>query len=708
MDTNAAPDAPGPPPEDGADLGRWALAQFPIAIAVYDRDNRLVTANDEMVRLSGLDRAGLVGRRLDELLPVPPFEEFARIGDEVLRTGRAVRADNYFVSPGDGRERAWASFFTPVKDADGRTRGLSLAALDVTAEYRARQRLALVNDAGARIGTTLDMDRTAAELAESTVGRFADFVAVDLLPDGPGSDGETGRPGAGEAVELRRTARRWAVPEDPSTPAPAPLNDTYRCPPHSPPALALATGKAARHRGDEPAVRSWAEDTPALPPAVRDRGVGSLLTVPLAAHDTVSGLALFVRHPDTEPFDDHDLLLAEEITARAAVCVENARRYARERAVALTLQRSLLPARLPGHAAVEVTSRYLPATAQAGIGGDWYDVIPLSGARVALVVGDVVGHGLQASATMGRLRAAVRTLADIDLPPDELLTHLDDLVVQLSQDRAAQARDGDAGDEAGETDASCLYAVYDPVSRRLVAASADHPPPVLVTPDGTARFLELPAGPPLGVGGLPFEALELEVPEGSLIALYTDGLVEGNGAGSGEEGARLLRRTLSGPVGGLERACDDVLATLLPERPADDVALLLARTRALDAERVGSWELTDHPASVADARKRVTAQLAAWGLDELAFTTELVVSELVTNAIRHAAPPIRLRLIRDSALICEVSDGSSTSPRMRRARAFDEGGRGLLLVAQLCRRWGTRFTAGGKTIWAEQPLPAAA
>ncbi|MFI0741812.1 SpoIIE family protein phosphatase [Streptomyces sp. NPDC021100] len=711
MDTNAAPDAPGPPPDDAADLGRWALAQFPIGIAVYDRDNRLVTANDEMIRLSGLDRDGLTGRRLDELLPGPPFAEFARIGDEVLRTGRAVRADNYFVSPGDGRERAWASFFTPIKDADGRTRGLSLAALDVTAEYRARQRLALVNDAGARIGTTLDMDRTAAELAESTVGRFADFVAVDLLPDGTGAGGEAGRPGAGEAVELRRTARRWSVPEDPAGPAgPSSPDGSYRCPPHSPPALALAAGKPARHRGDEPAVRSWAEDTPALPPAVRARGVGSLLAVPLAAHDTVSGLALFVRHPDTEPFDDHDLLLAEEITARAAVCVENARRYARERAVALTLQRSLLPARLPGHAAVEATSRYLPATAQAGLGGDWYDVIPLSGARVALVVGDVVGHGLQASATMGRLRAAVRTLADIDLPPDELLTHLDDLVVQLAQDRAAQARDGDAGDEAGETDASCLYAVYDPVSRRLVAASADHPPPVLVTPDGTARFLELPPGPALGVGGLPFESLEVEVPEGSLLALYTDGLVEGRGSGSGPdgEGGRLLRRTLARPAAELERVCDDVLAALLPERPADDVALLLARTRALEADRVSTWELTDHPASVADARKRVAGQLAAWGLEELAFTTELVVSELVTNAIRHAAPPIRLRLIRDGALICEVSDGSSTSPRMRRARAFDEGGRGLLLVAQLCRRWGTRFTAGGKTIWAEQPLSAAA
>ncbi|MEH6379628.1 SpoIIE family protein phosphatase, partial [Streptomyces sp. KLMMK] len=431
-----------------------------------------------------------------------------------------------------------------------------------------------------------------------------------------------------------------------------------------------------------------------------------VLAVPLGARGATLGVALFVRYPGTEPFDADDLLLAGEIAARAGVCVDNARRYAVERSVALTLQRSLLPGRLPEPTAVEVTSRYLPAGAQAGVGGDWFDVIPLSGARVALVVGDVVGHGLQASAVMGRLRAAVRTLADLDLPPDELLTHLDDLVVQLAQDQAAERLPG----TVRETGATCLYVVYDPVSRSCVLARAGHPAPVLVTPGGTARFLDIPGGPPLGLGGLPFESAELQLPEGSLLALYTDGLIESHDhdIGAGLDG---LRTALSGPAAPLEQTCDAVLDALLPrrpERPKDDIALLLARTRALDASQVRSWDLPAERSTVAEARKFASEQLTAWGLEELGFTTELVVSELVTNAVRHAYAPIRLRLIRErSSLICEVSDASSTSPRMRRARVTDEGGRGLLLVAQLTERWGTRFTAEGKTIWAQQPLAAA-
>ncbi|WP_372411320.1 SpoIIE family protein phosphatase [Streptomyces luteireticuli] len=679
MDTHAGQDPQGKR-YDPAAFGEWAFVQFPIGIAVYDRDNRLVRVNDEMIRLVGMTEEEMRGRRMTEFLSGRPFEEFAAVAARVLRTGVPVRTDDYFPAPADGRERATACFFTPLTDPDGTVQGVSIAALDITEEYRAQQRLALVGDVSARIGTTLDAGRTAVELAEATVGRFADAVGVDLL-----------EPGAPEgALTLRRTA--WRTVTDGEAPGPPGGTAPYAVPPGSPPALALASGKPSLHRIDEPGVREWARAC-GIPPD----GARSLLLVPMNARDSVLGLALFVRAGTTEPFDAHDLPLAEEIGTRTAVCIDNARRYARERSVALTLQRSLLPARLPSHSAVDVTSRYLPATSQAGIGGDWYDVIPLSGARVALVVGDIVGHGLQASATMGRLRAAVRTLADIDLPPDELLTHLDDLVVQLSQDRAAE------GDEPREMGASCLYAVYDPVTRRCVMARAGHPPPVLVTPDGPARFVDLPEGPHLGVGGLPFESLELELPEGSLLALYTDGLVGGDGPAPGA-GSETLRELLGRSTGSLDRTCDQLLGALLPERPADDIALLLARTRALDRGQVAGWELTPHPSSVADARKRVLAQLGEWGLEELAFTTELVVSELVTNAIRHAEPPVQLRLIRNGALICEVSDGSSTSPRMRRARAFDEGGRGLLLVAQLCRRWGTRFTAGGKTIWAEQPL----
>nr|QIY92889.1 SpoIIE family protein phosphatase [Streptomyces sp. S1D4-11] len=333
------------------------------------------------------------------------------------------------------------------------------------------------------------------------------------------------------------------------------------------------------------------------------------------------------------------------------------------------------------------------------MGGDWFDVIPLSGARVALVVGDVVGHGINAAVTMGRLRTAVHTLADMDLPPEELLAHLDDLVIRLAEEE-------DQNDEAIATavlGATCLYAVYDPVTRRCTMARAGHPPPAIAVPGGSVTFPDLPAGPPLGLGALPFESAELEL-QGSLIALYTDGLIETCDQDI-DVGLTRLSDVLPKPGLVLEDLCTLVVDALLTGPQTDDVALLLARTRALSPNQVASWDLPTDPAIVASARSLTVRQLTEWGLEELEMTTELVVSELVTNAIRHATGPIRLRLIRQDVLICEVSDTSNTSPRLRHARTTDEGGRGLFLVAQMTRRWGTRYIAAGKLIWAEQDLP---
>ncbi|NGO11882.1 SpoIIE family protein phosphatase [Streptomyces sp. HC44] len=363
----------------------------------------------------------------------------------------------------------------------------------------------------------------------------------------------------------------------------------------------------------------------------------------------------------------------------------------------LTLQRRLLQYHRPAQPAVETAMRYLPAEPQTGVGGDWFDVIPLSGARVALVVGDVVGHGINASATMGQLRSAMRTLADVDLPPDELLTQLDDLILEEIEEGI---------ESAGEVGATCLYAVYDPVSRHCTLASAGHLAPAVVMPDGSVGFIPLVPGPPLGVGGLPFEATEVRLPEGSLLVLYTDGLVE-NRNRDVDAGLQKLVQVLAEPSRSLEATCDNVVTALLPEQPDDDVALLVARTHALGPSHVASWDLPATPVVVADARRRAADQLTTWGLQDAVPTTELIVSELVTNAIRHASAPIQLRLIRTAALICEVSDASSTAPHLRRARTLDEGGRGLFLVGQLAERWGTRHTPTGKTIWAEQhpPLP---
>ncbi|GAA5707868.1 hypothetical protein Save01_08741 [Streptomyces avermitilis] len=355
---------------------------------------------------------------------------------------------------------------------------------------------------------------------------------------------------------------------------------------------------------------------------------------------------------------------------------------------------------------MEVACRYLPAAAQLGVGGDWYDVIPLSGARVALVVGDVVGHGIHAAATMGRLRTAVRTLADIDLPPDELLTHLDDVVIRLSAEVSSEASAQTDTESAGDIGATCLYAVYDPVAGRCTLARAGHVLPVVMARDGIADILELPAGPPLGLGGLPFEAAEIDLPEGSLIALYTDGLVEALDHDI-EAGLTRLCHALAQPSASLEATCDTALDALLPAgRPHDDVALLLARTHTLGERQVVTWDVDADPAEVARARAHVSEQLTTWGLEELDFTTELVVSELVTNAIRYGRPPIQLRLIHDRTLMCEVADAGSTTPHLRRARVFDEGGRGLFLVAQLAEHWGTRHARRGKTVWAECALGA--
>lgn len=383
----------------------------------------------------------------------------------------------------------------------------------------------MLDDASVRIGRILDLTRTAEELVDLVVPRFADFASVDLFQSVMEGDEPTSE-GWADLVALRRVAH---VSLDPGTPEAAiALGGTDVYPPHSPPMRALRTGQAVLSTSGDPGLERWLQGMPARAAKLREgraRGltVTSVLAVPLIARGTTLGVAMLVRtRPD--PFNEDDSTLARELAGRAALSVDNARRYTRERTAALTLQRSLLPRGSVRQSAADVACRYLPIDARAGVGGDWFDIISLSGARVGLVVGDVVGHVIQASATMGRLRTAVQTLADVDLPPDELLAHLDDLVLRLTADDETGAPTG--ADETGAPGATCLYAVYDPVSRRLIAAGAGHPPPVILEPGGATRVLDVSAGPVLGVGGLPFEATEVELPEGSLVALFTDGLVE--------------------------------------------------------------------------------------------------------------------------------------------------------------------------------------
>ncbi|MCF0082740.1 SpoIIE family protein phosphatase [Streptomyces lomondensis] len=687
-----------------------AFEQCPFALGVYDPELRFLWVNASACRVMAHSEEQVLGEKYRELFPELDDKAYTDQLSEVARTGEPARLITVFRPLGSDYANAWATSMWPVRDAEGRVRAVANWGFDMSAEYWARQRLLILNEASGGIGRTLDVLGTAQELARTPVPGFADLVTVDLFDEVLRGEEPPLSPASGEAIALSRAARHSATHDTDRAPGhPVPVSHA----PDSVAARCMATGRSTVQVAAEPGPGGewafgpglaadpahWPPGNPLIDESLAAEGLTGRLTVPLRARGALLGVVAFSRSNRPEAFTADDLILAEELTAKAAVAIDNARRYARERTTALTLQRSLLLQRLPSQEALEVASRYLPAGTGSEVGGDWFDVIPLSGARVALVVGDVVGHGLHASASMGRLRTAVRTLADVDLPPDELLTHLDDLVIHLASDLQPAGH----FQPTGEFGATCLYTVYDPVSRRFTLASAGHPLPLIISSDGARAPVPVQPGPPLGLGGLPFEAAELELPESSLLALYTDGLVQGRERDV-DQGVAELLRALNRSTTSLEGLCDTVMDAMHLERRTDDAALLLARTHALDPQHVADWDVVPDPAEVPRARKFALDQLEAWGLGEVSFVTELVVSELVTNAIRYGEPPIMLRLIRDTSLICEVSDASNTAPHLRRARAFDEGGRGLLLVAQLTQGWGTRHTTEGKTIWCAQPL----
>ncbi|MFE0376514.1 SpoIIE family protein phosphatase [Streptomyces inhibens] len=626
------------------------------------------------------------------------------------RDGRTVSC-RLSVHPedGDGAGPRWA-----VMLAD--------AVVDVTDRHRAQERLTLLAEAGARIGTTLDVVRTAQELADLAVPRLADTAAIEVLEPTLLGGEITPGPVAGDAV-LRRAASRsrrkevppgvYEVGEVSTFPFAGPFTRALR---DLRPLLVSPLGPDSE----------WIRADPVRGRRMLEEKVHSLMLIPLVVRDVPLGLAAFYRWGELGPFQEDDLTLATELGRRTSVCLDNARQYVRERNALLSLQRSLLPRELPDQIGVEAAHQYV----HAGSGGDWVDVIPLSGARVALVAGRAAGHGVHAAAAMGRLRAAVHTLSDLDLEPDELLARVDDLVFRLAGDDSRAGAGGRADTGAGadkDTDvdarpgpghgdgvgsghvdgigSECLYLVYDPVSRRCTMAGAGHSRLVVRYPNGSVTTLVPPAAEPLGRPGPSFGKAELELPEGALLTLHTPGLLQAYEDRAA--GLTRLEGLLARPPDSLSEICRLLTDSLLPDQPPEDAAVLVARTQALGEDRVAAWDLPSDPAVVSTARSLVAHQLTSWGLEEEAFTTELIVSELVTNAIRYASAPIRLRMIRDRTLTCEVSDGSSTAPRVRHPRATDEGGRGLLLVAQFAERWGARYTAEGKTVWAEQKIDGA-
>jgi serine phosphatase RsbU (regulator of sigma subunit)/PAS domain-containing protein/anti-sigma regulatory factor (Ser/Thr protein kinase) len=645
------------------------FTETPVELAVYSPEGRILWVNKAAERLGDspdfwigryprdITRDSLPGGEI--ISPELHDRSFEDIIDEVFRTGEPV-IDLHYRGPtamDPIHHRVWSCSYFRLQDARGRLLGVCESAFDITARYEAQQRLALLCRSNT-LGTSLDVTRTAEELVEVTVPDFADAVRVELAePVLTGGDIGTGH------TDL--------------------------------PPLRLAAESSQLAAGSEV---QW-------PPPKATVGAQQVV-LPLRIGEVVLGQVIFTRVPPQDPFSGADLALAEEIVSHAAVCLDNARRYAHQRATALLLQRDLLPAALAVPAAVQVAHLYAPTSGPRGVGGDWYDVIPLSGARVGLVVGDVVGHGLHAAATMGRLRTSVRALAGLDLTPEDLLSRLDDLVAQSG---IGAKPDTDLADDLA-IGTRCLYAVYDPVTRRCSIASAGHLPPLLVEEGGTAVALDIPVGLPLGIGGLPYESAEFEIAENSLLVLFTDGLVMRKNVRDAEAGMAELCRTLSRHPALSPDAARNLIATWHAGDPAqDDAVLLIARVRGLQEDQMASHPVYGDLTEVAAARSWTLDCLTAWGLDDLSFVAELVVSELVTNAIRYGRPPVLLRLLReqDRGLICEVSDGGHTSPHLRRAGPDDEGGRGLFLVAQLTDRWGTRYTRGGKTIWTEVPTVAA-
>jgi PAS domain-containing protein/anti-sigma regulatory factor (Ser/Thr protein kinase) len=679
--------------EDDA-LLRALFSQTGIGLAVHDGELRMTRGNS-LPNDPG-PPADPAGRRLDEVLvPEDALSVEAQLRHVVI-TGEPLIdfVTTARLAQAPERERSVSLSALRMAGRDGVVRGVAVTYTDVTEQERARRRSSLVGTAASALGRSLDVGRNTQVLADLLVPAFADLACVDvteavLIGEEPG-EFATGAP-------LRRVSAVAKNGEDWPDQL-YPLGAVIR----------VKGYESDRLRGGSAVI---VPDIDELRPRIADDaerrrlvlapGAASYMVVPLQARGHVLGAVSLWRSPEQPPFDTRDAAVGEDICSRAALAIDNARRYTRERRTAESLQRSLLPRPVLKVTAAETAGIYVPGRTLAGTGGSWFDVITLSSTRVAFVVGNVRGHGLNAAAAMGSLRTAVRTLADLDPPPEELLTHLDDLVVRLADDEQQGDFDGTV------RGASCLYAVYDPVTARASMACAGHTGPVLARASGEVGRVELPSGPALGLEGAPFEPVDVALGPGDLLAFTAGSLSEAPGTGAGPVVEHL--RTRAGRDGCDAAAVPEIgremLVPFLARPPDDDAALLLARVAASPEGSVVAWEFPAEGRIVADARARVAERLAGWGLDELVFTTELIVSELLTNAIRYAGGPVSVRLIRDQRLVCEVSDPSETQPHLRRARLTDEGGRGLFLIAQLTHRWGSRYTAAGKTIWTEQLLP---
>jgi PAS domain S-box-containing protein len=530
--------------------------QSPIAMLFSDRELRVKRTNAAFRQLTGLPDEACIGRRPTEVDGGMDAALVERIlAEQVMNRGVPV-IDRLLEQTLAGKRRVLSWSAHRVME-NGQVLGVVCCYRDVTGQATSLwQAHDLLERAGHQIGTTLDIHRTAAELADLAVPELADRISIDLLDQ------------VLQGENLPRTDpgtlqfRRVAVRDTSKTRAKVSykVGDLITAPLTSPPAAAVWRGKPVLARNPAE-TRRQAPFAPGQAAALLARGVHTLMAVPLIARGVTLGVATFSRAENLEPYDEADVRLASDLASRAAVHIDNARLYTREHTTAVTLQRSLLPQHVPQVTGLRIAHRYQPASRTAEVGGDWFDVIPLKGGQVALVVGDVTGHSIHAAAIMGQLRTTTAALARLGHPPEEIMAQLSDVVAEH-------------GDETGAT---CLYALYDPASRRCRLTSAGHLPPALRHPDGTTEFLDIPGGVMLGVGPSRYPATDTELPPGSVLALYTDGLIEHPGQDITTGMSRLARTLAASPAPSLEHLCDSVLASL-GARARDDIALLLART----------------------------------------------------------------------------------------------------------------------------------
>ncbi|MFF8606125.1 SpoIIE family protein phosphatase [Streptomyces sp. NPDC015346] len=547
-------------------LSTRLISQSPIGLAVVDTDLRYVTVNPALEAINGLPAAEHVGRGVREALPFLDAEGIESAMRQVLATGIPI-IDREFAghTPADPEhEHVWSASFYRLEAPDRKVLGVATSVVDVTERHhataeaaRARQRLAVVADASIRIGTTLDLDQTARELADVSVPELADVAAVDVLDSILHGRAATSGADEGSAV-FRALALASAYPTD-ATRAADPPGEMARYDADRLVTRCVKTGRPVRvpHVTADDLIRI--ARSPEAAAQLAAAGLRSYLAVPLIARGEVLGALDLKRTRNPEPFTADDETLAGELAARAAVCIDNARWYQQARDTGLTLQRSLLPQRPPNPPGLEIAYRYQPAQAADEVGGDWFDVIPLTGEKTALVVGDVMGSGISAAATMGQLRTATRTLAELDLDPAQVLHHLDRIADRMEQ-----------------TITTCVHAVYDPEGATCLISSAGHLPPVVLRPGRPPELLDLPTGAPLGVGDVPFATTTVALHPGDALVLYTDGLVETRDQAI-DERLEALVALLATPLDSLEETCDMLLRSLRHPGNHDDVALLIAR-----------------------------------------------------------------------------------------------------------------------------------